>query len=169
MGWIHIPLGRRTIFGTYLSHYVLIIFLAPKNAWIRQEDIVIFAGHQRGALRPLGPTIYPQEAGSKHWVCLIFHPSVTLEKKYISKHTSTYLSNDHLTYQTPVLSYQPGHSPITQCFPLHLQPIHQFLTNVYNVTRRSLSRPRCPQNNTGNLFPCKLITVANFSTFLTDE
>ena len=37
-----------------------------------------FAGHQRGALRPLGPTIYPQGAGFERWVCLIFHPSVVL-------------------------------------------------------------------------------------------
>ena len=29
----------------------------------RQEDIDIFAGHQRGTLWPLGPTIYPQEVG----------------------------------------------------------------------------------------------------------
>ena len=75
----------------------------------RQEHIVIF---QRGALRPLGPTIYPQEAGSERWVCLIFRPSVFLIRKYFSIRTSTYLSNSHLIHQTSVPPYPPCRTPL---------------------------------------------------------
>ena len=74
----------------------------------RQEDIVIFAGHQRGAWTNNLPT------GSRlrtlsNWVCLIFYPSVVLIRKYFSIHTPIYLSNGHLTHQTLVLSHPPGH------------------------------------------------------------
>ena len=113
----------------------------------RQKGI---AGHQRGALPPLGPTIYPQEAGSERWVYLIFHPSVVLIRKYFSIHTFTYLSTSHLTRQTPVPSY-PHVAPHYPTFPTALPP---FLINFYNVTRRSLSRPHCPRNNTGKFFAC---------------
>ena len=74
-----------------------------------------FSGHQRGALRPLGLTIYPQEAGSERWVYLIFHTSVVLIRKYFSIHTFTYLSTGHLTRS---LRIHMSH-PITRRFPLH--------------------------------------------------
>ena len=102
----------------------------------KQKGIARHCRHQQGAMRPLGPTIYPRK-GSERWVCLIFY-SVVLIRKYFSIHTSTYLSTGHLTRHTPVPSY--------------------FLTNVYNVTRRSLSRPHYPRNNTGKFFACISIT-----------
>ena len=93
------------------------------------------------------------------------------DKKYFSSNTSTYLSsghlsNGHLKLQTPFPSYPPGHITITRCFPPRRYSIHCSLSNIYNVTRHSFSRPRCPRNNTGKLFARKLIT---FSTFLTDK
>ena len=107
-------------FTKMVRTYLIMYWLAPKNAYIHPiegrkelQGIVIFAGHQRGAWRPVGPTIYPQEAGSERWVCLIFHPSVVLIRSYFGVHTSTYLSTGHLTHQTPVPLYPPGRNPIT--------------------------------------------------------
>ena len=116
-----------------------------------------FAEHQRGTWTnnlPLG--------GRLRTLSLPYlSPFSCSDKKFFSSNNSTYLSNGHLTLQTPFPSYPPGRTTITRCFPPRLYSIHCSLSNIYNVTRRSFSRPHCPRNNTGKLFMCKLITVGH--------
>ena len=169
MGWIHI-LGQHTIFHMYLSHYVLITFLAScKSTHWKAEGHCHICWTPVRHLAPAGTNNLPP--GSRLLtLSLPYLSPLSLSDKKIFQHTHLYLPiKQSFNTSNPSSTVSAMSHPITRCFPLHLRPIHQFLTNVYNVTHRSLFRPRCPQNNTGNLFPCKLITVAAFSTFLTDE